>query len=64
MAVQLLFRAESNAMQDGKNVHITQILCEQISVAKEDNLRAAPNISKKCIKKRKIMLRAVLNNAM
>jgi len=62
MAVQLLFRAESNAMQDGKNV--TQILCEQISVAKEDNLRAAPNISKKCIKKRKIMLRAVLNNAM
>jgi len=41
MTAQLLFWAESNEMQNDKNVHITQIPCEQISVAKEDNLRAA-----------------------
>jgi len=42
MAAQLLFWAGSNEMQDDKNVHITQIPYEQISVTKEDNLRAAP----------------------
>ena len=41
MAAQLLFWAGSNEMQNDKNVHITQISCEQISVAKEDNLRVA-----------------------
>jgi len=42
MAAQLLFWAGSNEMQDDKNVHIMQLPYEQISVAKKDNLRAAP----------------------
>jgi len=47
-AAQLLFWAGSSEMQDDKNEHITQILCEQISVIKEDNLRdyGTINISK------------------
>jgi len=36
------FCFESNEMKDDKNVHIIQIPCEQISVAKEDNLRVTP----------------------
>jgi len=60
----VLFWAVSNEMQDDKNIHINvQIPSEQISVTKEDIFKnCAINISKKWIKKRKIMLRAVLNN--
>jgi len=48
MAAQLLFWAGSIEMQDDKNVHITQIPCEQISVAKEEQFKnCAINISKK-----------------